>query len=91
VIVESPLADDVCAAAFGEEEGPLRVATAEMWSVTATRRQVRSRSERSRRDCRKSGMWRIATAGRMDGRNGRFRQSRPRADLSEGKFPAGAT
>jgi hypothetical protein len=45
---------------------PLWVANAEMLSVTATRRLVRSRAGSSRGDCRKSGMWRIAASDKMN-------------------------
>jgi hypothetical protein len=44
----------------------LRVANAEMLSVMATRRLVRGRAGRSRSDCRKSGMWRIAASDKID-------------------------
>jgi hypothetical protein len=45
---------------------PQWVANAEMLSVTATRRLVRSRAGRSRGDCRKSGMWRVAASDKMN-------------------------
>src|SRR5258706_1355337 len=67
-----------------------------MWPVTVTRRRVRSRPKRSLDDWRKSGMRRIATAGRMIatlsgdvtiGQLGSFRialQSRPKRTIYPG-------
>ncbi len=48
---------------------PLGVANAEMLSLTARRRLVRSRTGRSRHDCPKSRMRHIAPGGRIDGRH----------------------
>src|SRR5260370_42329525 len=51
---------------------PIRVANAEMLSLTARRRLVRSRTGRSRHHCPKSGMRHIAPGGRIDRRHADF-------------------
>ncbi len=51
---------------------PHWVANAEMLSLTARRRLVRTRTGRSRQDCPKSGMRHIAPGGRIDGRHADF-------------------
>src|SRR2546430_11996198 len=48
------------------------VANAEMLSLTARRRLVRSRTGRSRHDCPKSGMRHIAPGAKIDGRHADF-------------------
>src|SRR6266481_4655877 len=58
--------------AFHDAGCRLRVANAEMLSLTARRRLVLSRTGRSRHDCPKSGMRHIAPGGGIDVRHADF-------------------